>query len=257
MLVSGCSFANGSGLPDQQSNPRIWANQLAANIGCHHVQNVAKTGANNHWIFLETMSALIQCQYDMVIIEWSAIPRYHFRAGLELYTTDTKLDAVPINLVGGHTISAAWLQETKNRLLTFHNDHWDILDIVKYVNVLIELQVNTRQKHIFFVNGLAPWPDQYFQKKTINRPSDLDSYTYNLLQSDIRDDEEIFRLYDMIHDHYDAYGGIRESFWLNLYQSQLHSKVDTVSKDDLHPGYASQDLFADRYYRIIKQQLRL
>jgi len=254
MLVAGCSFANGSGLPEEHLNPRIWANQLAAKIGCVSVHNIAKTGANNHWIFLETVSSLIQNSYDVVVIQWSAIPRYNFKAGLELYNTDTKLDAPSINLVGGDTISTSWLQETKNRLLRLHNDHWDILDLVKYVNVLIELQVNTRQKQIFFVNGLAPWPDNYFVKKAITLPCDLDRYIYDLLEADFRDDDEILQLYNMIHDDYTRYGGIQESFWLNLYQSQKQTKVDTVSDQDHHPGFASQDLFANMYYQIIQSK---
>lgn len=256
VLVAGCSFANGSGLPGEHDNPRIWANQLCKKLEARVMKNVSKTGANNHWIFLETISELLKDDYDLVLVEWSAIPRYKFRVGLELYTIDSMLDR-DINLVGHETISASWLAEIKNRLLRIHNDHWDMLDLVKYVNTLIELQTKARPGKIFFINGLGPWSDQYFIKKQITLPSDLDEYTYNLLQSDQRDDSEIFQLYDMIHAQYDTYGGIQEKHWLNLYHSQLKTKIDTVSTTDLHPGYNSQDMFAEQYYQQLKEKINI
>jgi hypothetical protein len=254
ILVAGCSFANGTGLDSDHKNSIIWPTQLARKLSSQTVKNVAQTGANNQWIFLETMSALIKDSYDLVLVEWSAIPRYKINIGLELYHTNSILDR-DIHLVGGETISEAWLKDLKNRLLKLHNDHWDILALVKYINVLIELQTKVRQGKIFFINGLCPWPDQYFVKKQINFPSDLDSYTYNLLQSDQRDDAEIFQLYDMIHNQYNVYGGIQEQHWLNLYQSQMKTKIDTVSETDLHPGYLSQNMYAEDFYKTLKEKL--
>jgi len=254
LLVSGCSFANGSGLPNESNNPKIWANQLAQRLNITDVDNAAETGANNNWIFLETMSQLIKKNYDLVIVEWSAIPRYKFHVGLELHNVHSMLNR-DINLVGHQTVSAKKLGEIKDLLLKIHNDHWDILNLIKYVNVLIELQVKTRQKHIFFVNGLGPWHDQYFVKKQIKQPSDLDRYTCNLLQVDQRDDQEIFDLYDMIHSQYSAYGGIQETYWLNLYQSMFRTAIDTVSIEDSHPGYLSQDFFTEIFYHSIQEKL--
>lgn len=158
ILVVGCSFANGSGLPGEHNNSQIWANQLSKKLGVTFLKNAAKTGANNQWIFLETMSHLIKENYDLVLVEWSAIPRYKINVGLELYDTNSMLDR-DINLVKGNTISKRTLNKIKNLLLRLHNDHWDLLDLVKYVNALIEIQVKARQKNIFFINGLGPWPD--------------------------------------------------------------------------------------------------
>ena len=256
ILIVGCSLSSGAGLPGEKNNSRIWANQLTAKLGACTINNVSKTGANNHWIFLETISALIKDRYDLVLVEWSAIPRYRFKVGLELYSVDSLLNK-DINLVGGETITAKWLSEIKNRLSRIHNDHWDILDIIKYVNTLIELQTKLAQGQIFFINGLGPWSDQYFAKKQIYLPSDLDKYTHNLLDATDRDDDEIFQLYNMIHDHYAAYGGIQEKYWLNLYQSQMSLKIDEVSIVDSHPGYNSQDLYADYFYQQIQEKLSI
>jgi hypothetical protein len=256
ILVSGCSFANGSGLPGEHDNPKIWPNQLAAYLEATSIKNVARTGANNNWIFLETISELIKNKYELVLVEWSAIPRYKINVGLELYSTDSMLTQ-DINLVGRNTISKDWLVDLKNRLLRLHNDHWDILNLVKYVNTLIQIQTKVHGGKIFFINGLGPWSDQYFIKKQISYPSDLDPYTYNLLESDQRADQEIFQLYDMIHTQYSDYGGIQEQYWLNLYSSLANTRIDTVSKTDNHPGYASQDAYAKFFYNVIKEKLEI
>jgi len=254
ILIVGCSYTSGYEMLGEHNNPNIWANQLSNRLRATTIKNLAKTGANNHWIFLETMSELIKNQYDLVLVQWSAIPRYRFNVGLELYSVSSLLND-DINLVGRETISRKWLAEIKNRLLRIHNDHWDILDLVKYVNVLIELQETCRHGKIFFINGLAPWPDQYFTKKQITFPTDLDSYTYNLLQADQRDDTEIFQLYKMIHEHYNNYGGIQEKYWLNLYQSQNKLKVDTISTVDTHPGLNSQQVFTEYFYKQLQEKL--
>jgi hypothetical protein len=257
ILIGGCSFTSGYMTPGEHANPNIWANQLAKKLNSTVVTNVSKTGANNYWIFLEIISELIKNDYDLVLVEWSAIPRYKFKIGLELYSVDSILNQ-DINVVEHQTVTKKWLMELKDRLLRIHNDHWDLLDLVKYVNTLIKIQEKSCNKNIFFINGLGPWSNEYFLKKQINLPSDLDNYTYNLLQSDLRDDEEIFKLYNMIHDHYKNYGGIHEEHWLNLYYSMNDLKIDTVGDNigggDDHPGTASQHVFADYFYQQIQEK---
>jgi hypothetical protein len=254
ILIVGCSFANGSGLPGEHSNPSIWPNQLGEKFNIAEIKNAASTGANNYWIFLETISQLLKNSYDLVLVEWSAIPRYKFKVGLELYPTDSMLDR-SINLVSNETVSAESLDNVKKLLHRLHNDHWDILELVKYINALIEIQITSRQKKLFFINGIGPWSDQYFVKKQITLPSDLDQYTRNLLQADQRDDQEVFQLYNMIHNDYVTYGGIHENLWLNLYSSMNSMKIDTVSTTDRHPGYMSQDIFAEYFYQTITKKL--
>jgi hypothetical protein len=259
ILIGGCSYTSGYMMPEEHSNPNIWANQLAKKLNATTVTNVSKTGANNHWIFLEIISELIKNEYDLVLVEWSVIPRYKFKVGLELYTVDSMLNQ-DVNVVGQQTFTKKWLMELKDCLLKIHNDHWDILDLVKYINTLIEIQQKSRQGQIFFINGMGPWADQYFVKKQINLPSDLDSYTYDLLQADIRDDNEIFQLYDMIHAQYKNYGGIHDERWLNLYQSMDHLKIDTIGDNtgitDTHPGIASQTVFVNYFYQHLQDKLR-
>jgi len=246
ILICGCSFSAGFGMPGEHSNKKNWPNLLASKLGINNVTNIARTASNNYWIFLETMSTMLRDNYDLILVQWSAIPRYRFHVGLDLYDnmTNLKTDAV---MMDNKIIKKERLIEIKNTLLTLHNDHWDILDLVKYVNILIEMQVNLRKSKIFFINGLGPWSDQYFVKKQIKHPIDFDRFTQNLLQADMRDDEEIFKLYDMIHEHYAYHGGIQEQYWLNLYQPMNQLQIDYIAPDDSHPGFTSQQIFADLF----------
>lgn len=252
MLVSGCSFTAGYGFDQEKNNPRFWTNQLSKKLQVHDVCNTAITGVNNRVIFFNTMTELLNNRYDLVIVQWSAIPRFGFNVGLELYSTYTRLlKPHPMRLVNNQTIPESWFKKIGDDLLKIHHDHWDILELVTYVNTLREIQVVNRKSKLFFVNGLGPWSDNFFQKKTLNLPSDLDSYTAGLLDIDLRDDEEIFLLYDKIHNDYESVGGIRPELWLNLYQSMDRIKLDTVHPKDGHPGYLSQDLYADMFCNSI------
>lgn len=181
-------------------------------------------------------------KFDRVVVAWSVIPRYHFRAGLETYCTDTKLDGkYDINLVGGEVITKHWLQETGDRLRMIHNDHWDILDLVQYVNILKSLWNQSNGLH--FVNAMGPWCRDYFTRQNAVVPSDFDPYIQSLLRCDERSDQEIFDIYNRIHSEYDEHGGINADLWLNLYDSFDSLKTDTIAHDDVHPGLASQDVF--------------
>lgn len=252
VLVVGCSFTCGTGLALERRDPALWVNKL---FGHANVTNVAKDGANNHWIFLETLSQLLTRSYDIVLVAWSAIPRYNFRVGLELYSVETMFTDIDINLNSNVTISGKWLESIGNDLKKIHNDHWDILDLVKYVNSLVEVQITTRNQKLIFVNSLGPWSSNHFEQKKIQLPSDLDQYEQEILEVVHRDDKEIFALYDMIHSQYRKYGGIHKHNWLNLYHSLQAQQIDVVSSDDPHPGYASQLTYVNYLAPILQKKL--
>lgn len=255
ILAVGCSMTRGHGLDLNINDPKLWVNQIVAGLG--EVTNLSISGMNNYWIFLETMSHLVRSKnkYDIVIVGWSVIPRYYFHAGLELYAVHTKLDDIDINVNNGKTITGAWLENIGNSLKKIHNDHWDILDLVKFVNILVHTQETSPNKKIVFVNTSSPWCRNYFDEKKISLPSDLDPYEQELLQVKTRSDQEIFLLYQMIHSHYDYYGGIRESHWLNLYDSLRSMQIDTVSSTDSHPGYRSQTRYAEYLRPILLEKI--
>jgi len=255
VLAVGCSITRGHGLIHTSSDPKLWVNRLFPEEK-YEVVNLAKTGYNNSWIFLETMSGLLTDTYDIILVGWTTIPRFKFHVGLELYSVHTMLDELDVHINNKVVVSGKWLKKIGNSLKEIHNDHWDFLDLVKYVNTLIHIQEKKNNGQIFFVNTLGPWPAQYFTKKQFNQPIDLTPFEQKLLQIDTRDDNEIFQLYDMIHKDYETYGGIQEAHWLNLYSSLRSMQIDNVSLTDLHPGYQSQEIFDQYLTPILQEKLK-
>jgi hypothetical protein len=147
ILVVGCSMTAGAGLcatvtdpfKIDVTDPNLWVNQL-----CHQlfdtpqVTNLAITGKNNEWIFNETACALVKDHYDVVLVAWSELGRFNYNIGLESYSTATILSSLgsrDIKINPGVTVSAKWQSKIGDQLRKFLNDHWTILDLIKYVNI--------------------------------------------------------------------------------------------------------------------------
>lgn len=251
-LIVGCSYTNGHGLNLEIDNPRLWANQLIEHITPgSHVTNLATSGKNNHWIFTEACTALTQDEYDIVLVAWTEQSRLNFNIGLETYVTNTMFRDFDVNINPGITVSGKHLLSIGNELRKLQNDHWALLDLVKYVNILYDVQVKHCGKKLICVNSLLHIPKNYFVEQQFTLPSELSNFHQLMLSTDTRDDQEVKELYNLTHQQYRHYGGIRSELWLNLYQSLHSMNVDTVSDIDVHPGKVSQDFFAkyliDRY----------
>jgi hypothetical protein len=257
MLAVGCSFTKGHGLAHSEHDKLLWVNRLADGIDAN-VTNLSITGANNHLIFLTASTAIVENHYDIVLIGWSVIPRYNIQVGLELYPTTTMLKRNGHDVdINNKKFSHKWLSDIGDRLNIMHNDHWQILDLVKYINILIHLQKNYKHGKLFFVNALCPWTTGYFEYKNISIPSQLDQYQQKMLRVETRNDDEIINLYNMTHAQYNQFGGIQSDHWLNLYRSLQQLQVDTVSASDKHPGYSSQQQFVDHLLPELKTKLNI
>ena len=255
ILIVGCSIAQGYGLTYESQDPELWSNLLINDVwGSAKITNLSEPGRNNHWIFTEAANAIHSKKYHAVIVSWSYLSRLNVDVGLELYSTRTMLNdgAIDINVNPNNTYSKEWLIKTGDRLRAIQNDHWAILDLVKYVNILLSL----KQNNLFFVNTLFPWSQDYFRHKEFLLPSDMSKYQQDILQAKTRDDSEVVSLYNMIHQHYQQYGGICEPCWLNLYTPLRSMQVDDVAIDDTHPGYRSQQIFVNHLSPVLKEKLK-
>ena len=256
ILVVGCSMTKGHGLLLEKNDPKLWINQILNNVFDDPViTNLSHTGKNNHWICIEAVHAIIKNHYDIIIIGWSELARFNFNVGLELYKTETRLtEDVSVDINTGITISGKWLADTGDRLRKIHNDHWSILDLVKYVNIL-SYHAKLNNSKLYFVNTLFKLPQDFFCIKEFSTPNELSKFEQNMFNVETRDDDEIKKLYNMVHQQYKEYGGIQENMWLNLYQSFRSMQIDDASSTDVHPGYASQDLFAEYLLPILREKL--
>jgi hypothetical protein len=244
VLIVGCSYTKGHGLNLEIDDPILWANQLIKHIAPgSQITNLAKTGRDNHWIFTETCTALAQDDYDIVLVGWTEQSRLNFDIGLETYSTHTMFKDLDVNINPRITVPGKHLLNLGNELRKLQNDHWALLDLVKYVNILYDAQVRCRNKTLICVNSMLHMSENYFTEQEFTVPNELSEFQQRLLNVETRSDQEIKELYKLTHQQYRHYGGIRSEIWLNLYRSLQSIKVDNVSSTDTHPGLLSQDVF--------------
>ena len=231
-LVVGCSYANGHGLNLDKHRDNLWAESLLKTIGVDEIDNLSQSGWNNQSIFLEASIALTKKNYDIAIVAWSETARFNFNFGLELYKTRSHLtDTYDINLHTRQTVTKKYQQEAGDMLRKYLNYHWSILDLIKYVNILLAL----KSKNLFFVNSIGVWSDGFFDKKNFIYPNELSHFEQDLLSVEFRSDNDVHELYNYIHSQYQYYGGINAGSWLNLYNPLHRLRIDQVSDSDSHP----------------------
>jgi hypothetical protein len=131
--------------------------------------------------------------------------------------------------------SSEYLNSVRDKFIIMINDHYSILEIVKYVNILTNL-AKLKKTKIYFINNYCGWDKEYFKKIDGEiLPDRLTSYTNKILNSNNRDDRQIGALYNKIHSDYQNAGSIQESLWLNLYKNIKSNRID-FGNDERHPG---------------------
>lgn len=254
-LFVGCSFTSGKGFELEKDEPSLWVNLLHAQsplLNKTELINHGVSGASNSDIFYNAVSSLVKHCPKYAFVQWTSSPRYKVKLGVETYPSEQyfSMDSeVQSHNLHKLNYSAEYLESVRNRFLTLHHPHGNILDIIKYVNTLINLSQLTKTT-IFFINGLCPWDDQFFNKIKNGPPSNYTNYTQHILESKTRDDDEVFALYNKIHNEYTQAGSIQQSHWLNLYNSFVKNKIDT-NNDQTHPGIKSNH----RYFELVNQSL--
>lgn len=251
ILFGGCSMVQGVGLPGQDKDPDHFANIVGRALG-GEVTNVAIRGNSNDRIFTDTCLELTRGDYDMVFVGWTSYPRYVFWPGLETYECRRSMTPAQTTVVEHRGNDIYWSQDELNRLqewfMTVNHDHYSILDICRYTNVLVNLSKIMGFK-LYFINSLNTWDTGYFEQfdrlaDVEVRPDLLTAYTNQLLISHNRDDNEINQLFHIMRQDYAQVGGIHADHWINLYQSMESLTVDLGIDPNQHPGLQSHRRFA-------------
>jgi hypothetical protein len=249
ILFSGCSFTAGAGLEKSKNNPSHYANVMSNKLfgDAANITNIGIGGNSNLQIFLDTSTEIIQKQYKFVFVGWTGYPRYVFWPGLEEYECRKSINGKS-SIIGKHngndnSFTEDFLQDFKNKFLLLNNDHYSILDIVKYVNILKNIAEN-KGTTIYFLNNLCFWDNNYFNEIKDPLPINLTPYTNKILNSEHRDDIQIKNLYNKIHNNYKSVGGIQQNNWLNLYNSFVSLSKD-IGNDNEHPGVISHQYYGN------------
>lgn len=258
-VYTGCSYTAGTGWPQGADQADLWVNILHhsnAWLCSTELINLGKGGASNQEIFLNSVQALLQYQPRHALVQWTSYPRYRVLLGFETYDTDQTF--ISNGTMHDHnlhkvTYPQQYLSGIRDRFLSLHHPHADIINIVKYTNALINLSKLTHTT-IFFINGLCDWDYDYFDSVHKVPPSQFTPYTQQLLHTQTRDDSEAYVLYAKLHKEYQLCGGIQQAHWLNLYQSMRSHRQD-VNLDQIHPGSQSNILYSKQFDQSINAAL--
>ncbi len=250
ILCNGCSFTYGDGFLDSERESKIWPSILAHRLGAT-VTNIALPGSSNLEIFLRTLRALDQTNYDLVIIQWTALRRHWFEPGLDrLY------------LCAGNPNEFDQDWEHKNIFLKksdrkkFHDifsmltgDYRASMDVAIFCKTLMKLQ--QPGKSIVFVNGLLPWTPELITPPDF--PYDManvfSKFTKDMLEFDTLNDDEIYKWFDKLHNELKP----SLSHWVNADNAWIKNRVDhaTVNR---HPGTKSHIWMADQVQNYLVDQ---
>lgn len=269
IVFAGCSFTAGNGwkdLPAENSrkteckdSPHLWVNICHGGITRLRdleLINIGQGGASNSEIFQNAVRSISSLgnDIDIMFCQWTSVPRYNFNVGFELWGTsesiNTDIRKHDINLNRGDHWPREYVKDLLDRLHVMHHLHWEIVKIVDYTNILSRLAKRIGFD-IFFINGSCPWDKDYFVRLENVKPEQYTMFTKKeILNIDSRDDQDIFKLYNLAHDHYQEAGGIDDSKWINLYDSFRKNKIDT-NYDLGHPGKQSNL----RFFDVVRQKL--
>jgi len=248
-LYTGCSFTYGTGFDEEFNSDLLWVNIFHKSnpvISKTKLINQSSQGISNDEIFIRTVKNLTEQHFDYAFVQWTSIPRMEIHTGLETYSTQQGLSPNSYPITHGLndiTFEADHIEKVKNQLFMMMHDHFQLVKLVEYVNILIKLSKLTNTK-IYFINGICPWDKDFFAIKDNFKPNELTNYTQQLIKIENRDDVEIDAIYKKMHNEYKEKGGIQEDYWINLYSSYSNLKID-VNNDNKHPGVQSNINYAE------------
>jgi hypothetical protein len=257
-LFSGCSYTAGTGFELEKDEPNLWVNQMHKMFFSDTtLLNVSKGGRSNAGIFQDTIRALTSYPVDFAVVQWTSMPRYELDLGFELYST--RQCFIPNTPCFDHNLNdinytSSYLESIRDRFTSLAHDCHEILNLVEYVNSIVNLSRLTKTK-VVFINGLCPWDTEFFTRNASLRPVGYTEYTRKIINAETRPDSENFELYNQMHDNFTEAGGIHESLWVNLNNSML-TTISDVNSDNLHPGINSNNYYFDLFSKdLITKQL--
>lgn len=258
-LFAGCSYTAGVGFELEKNDPKLWVNLLYNKtdyLKQTTLLNVSKGGRSNAGIFQDAVWAILNHDVKYAFVAWTNCVRYEVSVGLECYATQVYFIPGQVQVdrnVNNDLYPASYLQNINDRLTTLAHPHYEIVNLAYYVNSLTRI-CDMKKCKLFFINALCDWDENYFIKKQNTMPEDYTNYTKQLLSIKTRDDEEIVKLYEKMHNEYSQAGGICTDKWLNLYDSLRSNLIDT-NNDNLHPGLQSNLNYFKQFSKALQSKL--
>jgi hypothetical protein len=252
-IFTGCSYTEGIGLKNTTNNEHLYVNKLYNSFDCllkTTLLNLGVGGSSNSEIFQNSINAVTTNNCKYLFVEWTSLYRYKFSLGVEVYEVgqywSPNQPLIDVKINPNISYSKHYLENIKNKFLSLHHDHYEIIKILQY-SITINRLCKKLGVDVYFINGILPWDYHYFDyiSNETRLPSDTTLYTQELLNAKTRNDEEFFKLYDRVHQEYQNTKGITECIWLNLDSGFRKNFMLDLGNDNQHPGEISHQTFGD------------
>jgi len=235
IAIAGCSFS-----ADPICYPYILANHYSANL-----TNLAVHGNSNYNIFMSAANQLSSGNTDVLLVQWSGLNRIWLypSPGIETCSVTNGLNKIfsssDLSISKGISFTKKQLTEFGELYFKLNCDYHLIMQLIDYCNILQNLAKNKCQ--IFFINGLLPWTKELlFEESNIDN---LSYYTKEILNFDISPDEEIYKFLNLLKTKMKT---LDTTLWVNMFDSMLNNRIDTISKNDYHPGPKTHKALSDK-----------
>lgn len=244
VVFNGCSFTVGEGFPLEQRNDYIY-DRLVASHYSFKADNIAVGGSSNYKIFMRSCQALLSGQYDIIFTQWSALNRIWLSPGPDsvFFTNDVKYPDFQYRNI---YLSKKDKDQLRNSLLLLNHDYQNILDLVEYCHILENLAKNSKTK-LVFINGLVPWTNDLTRPISNNLGKSLSDYTKDILDFELRDDEEIIKFFTELQKMFLT---LNQKSWVNIFDSFDSNTID-VGPEGHHPGIQSHRQMATQIINYI------
>jgi hypothetical protein len=241
VCFNGCSLTLGEGFDPDQRDSYIYDRLLEKKFNFSRT-NIAVGGSSNYTIFMRSVDAVMSGHYDCVITQWSALNRMWLYPGpdAEFFVNDNELEFSYRHI----RLGADEKRKFKNTLLLLNGDYHNIIDLVKFSNIIKAVAESTGTK-VVFVNGLVPWEKDLITPLDKDLNSLLSDYSKQMLDFDHRADEEIAKFFQRLQEFAKQ---IDQTLWVNLFDSWQKNFVD-VGPQGHHPGIKSHQWMADAIFK--------
>jgi hypothetical protein len=211
LLICGCSFSSGWGFSEEKADPMSWPN-IVADLLDYELTNIAETAYSNQDIFLNTMHQATLKQYDLILVQFTALGRVTLCPSKTSVTPNIPVGPAVFSGKPPTSVEMFTEQELQVFQKIFVTLNQDFKHLVNLIQMIETLQLQF--KNLYFINGLIKWPRDPEMQHLIKR--------------------------------------IDPTRWVNLEKSWMANKIDTVSPHDTHPGVSSNQAFATQVVNFIK-----
>jgi len=234
---NGCSYTVGNGFSLEQRDTYIYDRLLQKKYSFDS-DNIATSGASNYLIFMKSCQAVLSGKYDIVFTQWTALNRLWMYPGPDC-TFNVNAEYPPDFRYREIYLSEKERKQFRNHLLIMNHDFQNILDLLDYCCILINLSQNSGTK-VLFINGLVPWTSDLDTDVGHDLQHNLSEYSKKILEFNHRDDAEVTKFFTILQEKFAL---LDKSKWINIFDSFRKIQID-VGPEGHHPGIKSHQRMA-------------